>query len=144
MSLCGGLLYSGSSFVTFSTPANNTEVVHFIGTVNVTFECFVVDVNGNRTPTAWSLRNFRGQELPQSILITLNDTILEGDPTNGTAFFDTFRTRLTFPVFLEEFHLATLACGATDTDPANALFPLRVYGKHLGKTNYCSCWLYIH
>ncbi len=94
-----------------------------------------MDENGNRTSTAWNLRNFRGQELRQSILLILNDTILEGDPTNGTTFFDTFRTRLTFPVFLEDLHLATLACGATDTDPASALFPLRVYGKHFGKTN---------
>ncbi len=127
---------TGSCFVTTPTPANNTVVSHFSGTVNVTFECSVLDENGNRTPTAWNLRNFRGEELPQNVLLVLPDTILEGDPTNGNIFFDTFRTRLTFPVFLEDFHLATLACGATDTDPRSALFPLRVYGKQ--DTNHSS------
>ena len=113
-----------------TTPANNTEVVDFAGTVNVTFECVVLDDDdGSQEVTQWFIRNFRGVESARAILTVLPDTILEGESTNGTSIFNTFRTRLIFPEYLGDFHLATLICGLNADYLSNAQFPLRVYGK---------------
>ena len=113
----------------FTNPANNTVVVHFAGTANVTFECFVLDdTDGSQEVTQWFIRNFRGVESARAILRVLPDTILEGESTNGTSFFNNFQTRLIFPENLGDFHLATLTCGFYADDLSNAQFPLRVYG----------------
>ena len=123
----------GLCVVTFSNPENNTVVAHFSGTVNVSFECYAEDDVGP-VAIAWNIGNFRGVESHQAIRLILPDTILEGNSTVGTReepFFDNFRTTLIFPVFLEDFDLATLACGTRENDPSSALFPLRVYGKYI-------------
>ena len=117
-----------------TTPANNTEVVDFAGTVNITFECFVSDdTDGSPEVTQWFIQNFRGVESAQAILSALPDTILEGESTNRTSIFDNFRTQLIFPEYLGDFHLATLTCGFNADDLSNAQFPLRVYGKLVDK-----------
>ena len=122
----------GLCIVSFSNPENNTEGVHFSGTVNVSFECVVFDpTSGEQRATQWFIHDFRGTPQSQSVSLILPDTILEGNSTNGTSIFLTFRTSLIFPEYLEDFHLATLACGfSADADEGLIQFPLRVYGKH--------------
>lgn len=123
---------TGFGIITFFNPANNTEVVYTAETENVTFECIVSDDrDGSQGVTQWFILNFRGVENSVSILTVLPDTILEGESTNGTSIFDTFRTQLTFPEFLGDFHLATLMCGFQAIDPTNVRYPLRVYGTCL-------------
>lgn len=124
--------------MTSSDPENNTEIVHFRGTANVSLECVVFNARGEQAPTQWFIVDFRGIPQTVAILLALNDTILEGNSTNGTSIFPTFRTSLTFPQYLEDFHLATLICGNSPTDEMNILFPLRVYGKYFGQQRYNS------
>ena len=116
--------------MTSITPPNGTEVTREIGAVNVTFECAVMNDQGMQDTTQWNIENLRGNPGALSILMALNDTILEGEPSNGV--LPTFRTRLIFPEFLEDLDGTTLTCGLP---PASSLhdgqFQLRVYSKSL-------------
>ena len=111
----------GESF----NPANGSQVVREVGAVNVSFECIVVDANGNQTLTQWNIENYRGVSGVQDISIVPN-TILTGEPTNTLPGFSTFRSRLIFSQFLSDFDGATLVCG-TPLDFMTGQFPLRVY-----------------
>ena len=124
--------------MTSITPPNGTEVTREIGAVNVTFECAVMNDQGMQDTTQWNIENFRGNLRPSSILMALNDTILEGEPSNGV--LATFRTRLIFPEFLEDLDGTTLTCGLP---PASSLrdgqFQLRVYSKSLWYLSLIAC-----
>lgn len=118
--LCIGISFS---------PPNGTEVTQLIGAQNVTFECILVDGEGVQQVVQWNIVNFRGEEGLRLVILTLSDTILDGESTNGTNVFPTFRSRLMFPVFLEDFDGATLTCGLPAGFIREGQFQLRVYSK---------------
>ncbi len=109
-------------------PPNQTVILKQRGTVNVTFECSFEEGGGNHI-TLWNVLNFRGEKNAQDIKTVLPDTILEGELTPEFSFFRTFRTRLTFPLYLEDFHEATLTCGWSESHLFSGQFPLRSCSK---------------
>ena len=129
---------TGLCIVTSITPPNGTEVTREIGAVNVTFECVVTNDQGVQDTTQWNIENFRGTPGAQSILMALNDTILEGEPSNGV--LPTFRTRLIFPEFLEDLDGTTLTCGLPPLESLrDGQFQLRVYSKSLYVVSFTHC-----
>ena len=96
--------------MSYFDPPNGTTVSQPAGAVNTTFEC-IIYFDNVRLITSWFLVNFRGSMTPQDIKTVLPETILDGDLNPG-GVFPTFRNLLTFPVFLQSFHGATLYCGS--------------------------------
>ena len=107
-------------------PPSGTIVSRNIGAVNTTFEC-IIYFNSVRLITQWYIVNFRGLTTLQDIKTVLPETLLDGHSNPG-GIFPTFRNRLTFPVFHQDFHGATLYCG-TGINVQMAEYYLRVYRK---------------
>lgn len=105
-------------------------VIRQIGAVNVSFECTLVNNEGEQILTQWVIRDFRGVPGGQDIITVLPDTILLGEPQPQPANFATFRNMLLFPEFLEDFDGATLTCGnpaISGNSLDTAQWPLRVF-----------------
>ena len=113
-------------------PSSGTVVTKLIGTVNVTFQCLIVDEDGSQMTTQWNLYNFQGVEGGRSIKSVVPDTILEGN-TNPGSVFGSFRNILKFPTFREDFDESLLTCGTPSVGLRIGQYPLRVYRKSMNK-----------
>lgn len=106
-----------------------------IGTMDVTFDCVIVNDMGDQALTLWNLFNYSGVAAGQDLVSAYEGTVILSGVTTTTGVFDTFRNVATFTQFTEDLDGVTLACG-TSTDLDDGHFFLRVYRKQ-----GCGMWV---
>ena len=115
-------------------PSNGTVVTKLIGTVNVTFQCLIVDEDGSQKRTVWNIFNYQGVEAGRPIKAAVPDVVLGGNPEpNPDSPFSSLRNILKFPTFREDFDGSLLTCGTPSVGLRIGQFPLRVYRKSMNK-----------